>query len=248
MDAADAVVIAAATDAHAELIRASIERGLPTFCEKPLAVDLEDTIALVDADRAAAASRSSSASSAGSTPATRGAPAGRVRRARARSTSSASPATIPRRRHEAYIPQSGGLFRDSRSTTSMSLRWLTGREVDEVYAEGWVRGFPMFAQVRRRRHGRRDPAHGRRDRSACSAARHDPLGYDIRMELVGSRDSVAVGLGRGRRSAPSSPMRPSHARPGLATFLTRFETAYREELMAFLGVARGREGQPMHGP
>ena len=46
LDSADAVVIAAATDAHAELIRASIGRRLPTFCEKPLALDLRDTIAL----------------------------------------------------------------------------------------------------------------------------------------------------------------------------------------------------------
>ena len=33
----DAVVIAAATSAHAELIREAIRRGMPTFCEKPLA-------------------------------------------------------------------------------------------------------------------------------------------------------------------------------------------------------------------
>ena len=44
--AADATVIAAATSAHAELIRASIGRGLPTFCEKPLPDELEDTIAV----------------------------------------------------------------------------------------------------------------------------------------------------------------------------------------------------------
>src|SRR5687768_1928134 len=43
---ADATVIAAATTAHAELIRASIAAGKPTFCEKPLAADLEATIAV----------------------------------------------------------------------------------------------------------------------------------------------------------------------------------------------------------
>src|SRR5690349_17947279 len=45
--AADAVVIAAPTNAHAELIRSSIGLGLPTFCEKPLAAALDETIALV---------------------------------------------------------------------------------------------------------------------------------------------------------------------------------------------------------
>ena len=44
----DAVVIAAATSAHAELINACLDRGLPTFCEKPVALDYEETVAIVD--------------------------------------------------------------------------------------------------------------------------------------------------------------------------------------------------------
>src|ERR687893_2801994 len=44
----DAVVIAAATSAHAELINACLDEGLPTFCEKPVALDYEETVAIVD--------------------------------------------------------------------------------------------------------------------------------------------------------------------------------------------------------
>ena len=43
---ADAVIICASTDDHPGLIRAAIARGLPTFCEKPLAASLEDSIAV----------------------------------------------------------------------------------------------------------------------------------------------------------------------------------------------------------
>ena len=46
MDAADAVVIVAATDAHAVLIRAALARELPTFCEKPLAATLAESASL----------------------------------------------------------------------------------------------------------------------------------------------------------------------------------------------------------
>jgi len=46
LDAADAVVIAAGTDAHMPLVRESLRRGLPTFCEKPLAPDLEGTMTM----------------------------------------------------------------------------------------------------------------------------------------------------------------------------------------------------------
>ena len=44
-DGVDAVVIAAATSAHPELIREAIRRGMPAFCEKPLAGNLDIAIA-----------------------------------------------------------------------------------------------------------------------------------------------------------------------------------------------------------
>ena len=44
----DAAVIAAATPAHAELINVCLDEGLPTFCEKPVALDFEETVAIVD--------------------------------------------------------------------------------------------------------------------------------------------------------------------------------------------------------
>src|SRR5258706_2905885 len=53
--AADAVLIAASTNAHADLVRRSIDAGLPIFVEKPLAFDLEETVAVVDKAEAAGA-------------------------------------------------------------------------------------------------------------------------------------------------------------------------------------------------
>src|SRR5688572_30375602 len=50
-DRVDAVVIAAATSAHAELIGRAATAGLPAFCEKPIAVDVvstNDVIRVVD--------------------------------------------------------------------------------------------------------------------------------------------------------------------------------------------------------
>src|SRR5437773_98616 len=45
---ADAVVITAASSAHAELIHAAADAGLPTFCEKPISLDLESTLRVVE--------------------------------------------------------------------------------------------------------------------------------------------------------------------------------------------------------
>jgi hypothetical protein len=47
---------------------------------------------------------------------------------------------------EAYIPTSGGLFRDSSIHDFDALRFITGQEVEDVYAVGAVRGFEMFAK------------------------------------------------------------------------------------------------------
>src|SRR5439155_21063469 len=44
---ADAAVIAASTNAHATLARETVDRRMPTFCEKPLAFDLPETLELV---------------------------------------------------------------------------------------------------------------------------------------------------------------------------------------------------------
>ena len=43
-----AVVIASSTDTHAELIHASVDAGLTTFCEKPISLDIESTRAVVE--------------------------------------------------------------------------------------------------------------------------------------------------------------------------------------------------------
>ena len=83
--------------------------------------------------------------------------------------------------------------------------------------------------------------------AVLTVARHDPLGYDIRTELFGSRDSVSVGLG------PRTPMRS--VEPGVAPpvgpawqqFMTRFEDAYRAELLTFIAVARGELASPCTG-
>jgi myo-inositol 2-dehydrogenase/D-chiro-inositol 1-dehydrogenase len=243
LDAADAVVIAAATTAHADLIRAAIGRGLPTFCEKPLAEDLEATLAV-----AATINTSGVPFQLGFQ--RRYDPAYREAR---RLVESGELGTLyafrlaghdPAPPHESYIPQSGGLFRDFSIHDFDILRWVTGSEVDEVYADGGVRGFPVFAK-----YGDVDTAVATLRMAdgalgVLTVARHDPLGYDIRAELFGSRDSISVGLG------PRTPMRsvepgvPPPAGPMWPNFLDRFGEAYAAEFVAFLRVARREEPSP----
>lgn len=243
LDDVDAVVIAAATTAHAELIRASIGRGLPTFCEKPLAADLGDSIALADEIK-----RSGVPFQLGFQ--RRFDPAYREAR---RLVESGELGTLyavrlaghdPAPPHEAYIPQSGGLFRDFSIHDFDILRWLTGNEVEEVYADGGVRGFPVFAK-----YGDVDTAVATLRMTdgpfaVLTVTRHDPLGYDVRAELFGSGDSIAVGLGPQMPLRSVEPGVPPPAGPAWRDFLIRFEGAYAAEFAAFVRVARGEAASP----
>ena len=237
-DLVDAVVIAASTDAHAGLIRRAMERGLPTFCEKPLAHDLPTTLGV-----AQVIERSGVPFQLGFQ--RRFDPAYREAR---RLVHSGELGTLyvmrmaghdPAPPHEAYIPASGGIFRDFSIHDFDALRWMTGDEPTEVYADGAVLGFPVFAK-----YGDVDTATAMLRMRAgtqvvLTVTRHDPLGYDVRAELFGSRDSVSVGLGPQMPLRSIEPGVPPPAGPAWTDFVHRFEGAYADELTAFVSLAAG---------
>jgi myo-inositol 2-dehydrogenase / D-chiro-inositol 1-dehydrogenase len=240
---AEAVVIAAATTAHASLIREAVGRRLPTFCEKPLAEDLDATLDVAGTIEAAGVpfqlgfQRRFDAGYAEARRLLLGGDLGTLYTFRLAGHDPAPP-------HEAYIPQSGGLFRDFSIHDFDVLRWMTGQEVAEIYADGAVRGFPVFAK-----YGDVDTAVAtiRLDDGALgvvTAARHDPLGYDIRAELFGSKDSVSVGLGPRTPIRSVEPGVPAPAGPAWPDFLDRFRSAYASELATFVRVAGGTEASP----
>ncbi len=119
--------------------------------------------------------------------------------------------------HEDYIPASGGIFRDFSVHDFDALRFVTGQEIVEVYADGGVLAFPVFA-----RYDDVDTAvaTSRLSEGALgilSVTRHDPLGYDIRMELLGLRRQRRASAWDDRtplRSVePGSPPAPADAYP-----------------------------------
>ena len=240
--ASDAVLIAASTPAHAGLVRAAVEAGRPMFVEKPLAFDLDEVIGLVRLVEASGARLQLGFQR-------RFDPAYREAKRLAETGALGDVYLVRLIAHDhtpppdAYIAASGGLFRDSSVHDFDALRWLTGHEVVEVYAAGAVRHFPAFAQ------------HGDIDTGAViltlddgtigtlGQTRHNPRGYDIRMEVMGSADAVAVGVDGRTPLRSLEPGVGAPAEEGWDSFLDRFETAYREELRAFLGVARG-DGPP----
>ncbi len=240
---ADAVVIAAATDAHAALTIRSIDAGKPTFCEKPLAADLDSTLDVarrIDASGVPFQLGFQRRFDAAFVEAKRRLDTGELGTLYVARLAGHDPAPP----HESYIPVSGGLFRDFSIHDFDAIRWLTGQEVEEVWAIGSVRGFPVFAK-----YGDVDTAVATLQLAdgtpvAMTVARHDPLGYDIRTELFGSKDSISIGLGPRMPLRSVEPGVEPPAGPAWPDFLDRFRDAYRAEFRAFLEVAAGTRTSP----
>jgi myo-inositol 2-dehydrogenase / D-chiro-inositol 1-dehydrogenase len=245
LDSADAVVVAAATDAHADLIHQAADASVPTFCEKPISLDLESTADVVAHVEKAGIpfmmgfQRRFDPGYVAARDLVRDGDLGTVYVVR---MAGHDPAPPP----ESYIATSGGIFRDFSVHDFDALRFVTGQEVVSVFADGAVLAFPEFAA-----HDDVDTAVALLRLSSgtlgiLSATRHDPLGYDIRMELIGSGDSVAVGWDD---RTPLRSLEPRWALPEPAEgrypdFQERFRNAYAAEMEWFVGVAAGERESP----
>ncbi|HEY1420734.1 MAG TPA: Gfo/Idh/MocA family oxidoreductase [Candidatus Dormibacteraeota bacterium] len=238
----EALVIAAATPAHAELLRQAADATIPTFCEKPIALDLEATDDVIEHVRRSGAfvqigfQRRFDAGYRSAREAVRSGAVGDVHLVR---MATHDPAPPP----EAYVSSSGGIWRDLAIHDFDIGSWVVGRPVEEVYADGEAND-PLFA-----RHEDVDAACAvlRFEGGAMgvvTAARNDPRGYDVRMEVFGLRDSVAVGADA---RTPLRSLEVGVAAPGevaYADFLDRFQDAYRSELHAFLAAVEAGDDSP----
>jgi myo-inositol 2-dehydrogenase/D-chiro-inositol 1-dehydrogenase len=138
-----------------------------------------------------------------------------------------------------YLPTSGGFFRDCSIHDFDAVRFVTGREVVSVFAVGQNRGAAFF--------GESDDI----DAAAAvltlddgtialvSGSRYNARGYDVRLEVLGSIDSVCVGMD------DRLPLRSVEARVSFPSavpyndFLERFHQAYVDEMVAFTNVVAG---------
>ena len=239
----DGVVIAAATPAHARLILAAVEAGIPVFCEKPIAFTAAESREVVArlADSSVPVqigyNRRFDPAYLAAYEAVRAGELGRLTTVR---STTMDPAPPP----PAYVAASGGIFRDCSVHDFDIVRWIVGREVVEVYATGTDHGEAMFTEA-----GDAASAHtlltfDDGTVGVVSNTRYNGRGYDCRLELHGSTDTVVAGWDAGvpvRNLAPGETFPPGAAHQ---FFMDRFAEAYRAELGAFLDVATGRRASP----
>ena len=239
----DGLAVATATEVHPDLIIAAVDAGLPVFCEKPVALDIAGTLAVLDR-----VERSDVPVQIGfqrrfdpgfrrARTAVHSGQLGWVHTLRAGTLDPAPPAP-------AYIAASGGFFRDCSVHDFDAIRWVTGREVVEVYAVGVNRGADFFRTA------------GDVDTCAAlltldddtialvSGTRYNAAGYDVRLEVLGARDSISAGLDDRLPLRSAEPGVSWPAGPAYPNFIARFRAAYLAELAAFTEVVAGRAPVP----
>jgi myo-inositol 2-dehydrogenase/D-chiro-inositol 1-dehydrogenase len=120
---------------------------------------------------------------------------------------------------------------------------MTGEEIDTVYATRAVRVHEQYAD------------HDDADATliqlvttggvqvSISGTRHDPVGHDVRMEIMGSQDSLTVGLNSRTPVHPIEGDLPVAVRP-YTGFVDRFREAFRNETGEFIRFVRGEIDNP----
>ena len=238
----DGLVIAAATDAHAALILGSVDAGIPVFCEKPVAPDAAGTRAVLDKVRSSPVpvqigfQRRYDTGFAAARAAVSSGELGWVHTLRAGTLDPAPPTPE-------YLATSGGLFRDCSVHDFDAIRWVTGQDVTEVYALGANRGAAFFRDV-----GDVDTAAALltlTDGSMAhvAATRYNAAGYDVRLEVLGSRQSISVGLDDRLPLRSAEPGMSFPDGPPYPMFMDRFHAAYVAELADFAAIVVG-DAQP----
>lgn len=241
----DGVVIAAPTFAHAELILAAARAGLPVFCEKPVAGTLQETdavLAALDGTDVPLHIGFQRRFDAGYLAVREAVADGRLGWTHTLRACTSDP-TPP---HAGYIPGSGGIFRDCSVHDYDIVRWVTGREVVEVYATGANRGEEFFAAAGDVDTGVTLLTLDDGTLATCTATRYNGAGYDVRLEVCGSRGTLVAGLTDHSplTSAEGAAWPAGTPHPG---FMERFLDAYRAELSAFTEVVAGTRPSPCTG-
>lgn len=240
-----AVIICSPTDTHARLICEAVRAGKDVFCEKPMDLDSQEirkTLEVVEAsgkkvqvgfnrrfDHNFAALRNAVESKR----------VGDVHLVRITSRDPAAPPV-------SYVKSSGGLFKDMTIHDFDMVRFLTGSEVEEIFAYGTVLVDPAIGEA-----GDIDTAIVSMKMADGSLAyiensRQAVYGYDQRAEVFGTQGAM-----ESRNDVSSNTLFSGKegvvAEKPLYFFLERYNNAFIAEMKEFLEAVRDDKDVPVGG-
>lgn len=229
----DGLIIATGTSTHADLLIKAAATGLPTYCEKPIALDLEEARRAQQALEEAnlphhigfqrrldtGYNRAKALLDSGEL--------GELRRFHALTCDQFPPA-------DQFIPGSGGIFLDCNVHDFDILRWMTGHEVVEVYATGSARGSAAFAESNDYSDSVAILTFDDGTVGSVHSSRYNGQGHEVRLDLMGTQGSANVGLDN---KVPFRSVEDNVSFPPEEPwydFIERFKPCYERELDHFL--------------
>lgn len=239
----EALVVASATDAHAALITAGARAGLPVFCEKPIALNAQDSLQVTKEVAEAGTEvqmgfqRRFDQGYRTAREALRSGKIGELHRVHMVTGDEKPP-------HASYLPTSGGLYRDCHIHDFDILRWVTGREVAEVSAFGANRGAGFFREADDIDNAAAVLTLDDDTLVTLQGSRYNGAGHDVRMELAGTQETYVVGLSE---RSPFTSAEEGVSFPGgepWPSYWVRFTPAYVAEMNAFIEVVKGNAASP----
>lgn len=234
----DAVIIASATNTHADLMEKAALAGKAIFCEKPIDLDVErvaDCIKVVDECGVKCSLGFNRRFDPSFNQLKQHLDAGDIGALEMVTITSRDPSPPPAE----YAAVSGGLFRDMMIHDLDMARYLLGEEPVAVFAAASCLVDPAIGEA-----GDIDTAVVTLTTSSgkicqISNSRRACYGYDQRIELFGSKGAVEAGNLTPTNVVLSNAQGVTGEKP-LHFFLERYEKAYQLELENFIDVLNGK--------
>lgn len=241
----DAIFICSSTDTHVPLIQLAALAGKHIFCEKPISMDITQTeVAIAAVNQAGVKlqigfNRRFDHNFKRVREVVQGGTIGDPHIVKITSRDPNPP-------HADYIKVSGGIFMDMMIHDFDMARFVAGSEVEEVYAQGHVLINPVFAE-----HGDVDTAivtlkFQNGALGVIDNSRQAVYGYDQRVEVFGSKGSVAVANDHPNTAVISTADAIVSEKP-LHFFLERYQAAYMEETQIFIDCLLNDKPVPVSG-
>ena len=238
----DGYALATATNAHVEILNSLLPLGKPILCEKPISLTVEETDEVIstaakfgteiqvgfqrrfDPPIAKAAAKIASGEVG-------------VLYAMHMFAHDHQPSTLE------FLEGSGSIYRDLHVHDFDLVRWITQSEIVKVYATQAVREHQQYAKYNDADVSLISLTTASGVQVAITGTRHNPVGHDVRIEIFGSKDSLAVGLNR---------KTPIHDIEGEINFepvrykgfIERFREAFAKESQAFHQFTKGEIANP----
>ncbi|OYX40832.1 MAG: inositol 2-dehydrogenase [Rhodobacterales bacterium 32-67-9] len=241
----DAVVICTPTDTHADLIEAAVTVGKAVFCEKPIDLDakrVREVLKVVAAEKGTLMVGFNRRFDPDFMAVKAAINEGTVGEVEMVTISSRDPGAPP----YDYISRSGGIFRDMTIHDFDMARWLLGEEVETVQAAasvlvdkkiGELGDYDSVNVILRTKSGRQ---------AVITNSRRATYGYDQRIEVLGSKGSVAA-LNMAEANIEVATSDGFRRPPLLNFFMTRYVAAYANEIAGFIAAVTNGTTTPTTG-